>query len=194
VEKNPRVGELLEHTRKFIADWPRYLDEHRGVPEAKLWITFVANNPVGALGFNQTVDPADHLPAVLNGCLTPCRLCDKVQPLKTRQSVWARTQQLWKQAERARDQSEQEAAAEAAKAQAEVAQGKRERRAEARRKRRAAEAAHPRTPGVDAESQSAWSGELLYGGNEKKLQKLLRALEAQEARRSSPNASIDDLD
>jgi hypothetical protein len=121
VERNPRVGELLRHTQRFIAGWPRYADEHKGVPKAKLWLAYAANDPTGAAGFGATVDPADYLPRVVNGCLTPCHLCDQVQPLETRQSVWARTQRLWKQAERARDQEERAAVAKAAKAKAEAA-------------------------------------------------------------------------
>jgi hypothetical protein len=101
VEQNPRVEELLEHTRTFAAGWPLYAEEHQRVPEAKLWLAYVANNPTRAAAFGAAVDPAEHLPRVLNGCLTPCRLCDQVQ--QARQSVWARTQQLWEQAERAKD-------------------------------------------------------------------------------------------
>jgi hypothetical protein len=47
---------------------------------------------------------------VVNGCLTPCCLCDKLQPLETRKGVWDRTQQLLEQATKAREQWERAAA------------------------------------------------------------------------------------
>jgi hypothetical protein len=151
-EKNPRLNKLLAYAYEFLAGWPKYIDEHKGVPEAKLWLAYVANNPVGAAGFGAEVKIEEHLPQVVNGCLTPCCLCDKVQPLETRKSVWDRTQQLLEQATKAREQRERAAAAEAAKAQAEAAQRRRERKAEAREKRRAEEALRPRTPEADVGS------------------------------------------
>jgi hypothetical protein len=120
-EKNPRLNKLLAHAYEFSAGWPKYIDEHKGVPEAKLWLAYVANNPAGAAGFGAEVKTEEHFPQVVNGCLTPCRLCDQVQPLETRKRVWNTTQQLLEQATKAREQREQAAAAEAAKAQAEVA-------------------------------------------------------------------------
>jgi hypothetical protein len=174
VERNPRVGELLGHTQRFIVGWPRYADEHKGVPKTKLWLAYVANDPTGAASFGATVDPAEHLPRVVNGCLTPCRLCNQVQPLGTRQSVWARTQRLWEQAERAREQEERTAVAKAAKAKAEAAQEKRRRKAEAREKRKAEEATRPVALQADAEARPPWLDEL-FGGNERELRSVLRA-------------------
>jgi hypothetical protein len=152
------------------------VEEHKRVPETKLWIAYVANNPTEAACHGAAVDPAEHLPQVVNGCLTPCRLCDQVQPLKARQSAWARTQQLWEQAERAKDQEAQAAPAKAAEAKAKAAREKRRRKAEAREKRRAEEATRPEAPKGDAEVRQPWPGELA-GGNKVEL-RLLRALES----------------
>jgi hypothetical protein len=146
VEQNPRLGKLLKHTQKFLAGWPLYVEEHKGVPDSKLWVAYVADDSTGAACYGAAVDPAEHLPQMVNGSSTPCRLCDQIQPLEARRSVWARIQQLWEQAKRARDQEEQAAAAKAAKAKAQAVREKRRRKAEAWKKRRAEEAARPEAP------------------------------------------------
>jgi hypothetical protein len=122
VEKNPRLGKLLEHVRGFIDGWLGYMEMHKGVPEAKLWPAYTANDSIGAKCYGTTVDPAEHLPQEVNGCLTPCRLCDQVQPLETWRSAWSKAQQLWKQAKKKRAERERTAATEAAEARVAVAQ------------------------------------------------------------------------
>lgn len=194
VEKNPRLGEVLDRTQRFVEGWPRYVDEHPGVPEAKLWLAYIANDPRGAAGFGAAVNPAEHLPRVVNGCLTPCRLCDEVEPLEARRRVWARTQQLVEEANRAREQREREAAEEAARAREEAAARKRQRKKEARRRRKEEAELALVTPEAGAGEQAAestrWVREL-FAGREEELRRLVERVEARE---SAPHRSIDDLD
>jgi hypothetical protein len=42
--RSVRARSLLAHAYEFSAGWPKYIDEHKGVPEAKLWLAYVANN------------------------------------------------------------------------------------------------------------------------------------------------------
>lgn len=76
VAKNLRLRKLFEHTQRFIDGWLRHTNVHKGDPEAKSWFAYIANDPTGAACYGATVDPAVHLPYVVNGCLTTCRLCD----------------------------------------------------------------------------------------------------------------------
>ncbi|GAQ91734.1 hypothetical protein KFL_008410050 [Klebsormidium nitens] len=162
VERNPRLAELLEATQRFVARWGPYVDGHSGVPEAKLWLAYVANDPRGASGFGAKVSLAEHLPQVVNGCLTACRLCDQVQSLETRQQVWNQTQQLVEQAARAKELRERAVAAEAARVQAESAKKKRERKAEAKA-RRIAEQGTGSKEKEGEEARPAWLEEELRG-------------------------------
>jgi hypothetical protein len=73
-EKNSRLNKLLAHAYEFSSGLPKYIDEHKGVPEAKLWLAYVANNPVGAAGFGAEVKTEEHLPRVVYGCFTPLLL------------------------------------------------------------------------------------------------------------------------
>jgi hypothetical protein len=177
VEKNPRLGKLLEHVRGFINGWLRYIEVHKGVPEAKLWLAYAANDPIGAECYGATVDPAEHLPQVVKGCLTPCRLCDQVQPLETRMSVWFKTQQLWKQAKKNKAERERTAATEAAEAKATVAQKRQDRKAEARERRKTEETPQSGAAEADAGGGAQQVGEL-FGRDERQLRAVLRAVEA----------------
>jgi hypothetical protein len=161
VEKNPRLGKLLEHARKFIDGWLRYTEVHKGVPEAKLWLAYAANDSIGTKCYGAIVDPTKHLPQVVNGCLTPCRLCDQVQPLETRRSVWSKTQQLWEQAKKARVEKERTAATEAAEARAAVAQKRQDRKVEVRERRKAEETPQSGAAEADAGAGAQEFGKLL---------------------------------
>jgi hypothetical protein len=78
VERNRSLGKLLKYVRGFIDGWLRYIEVHKGLREAKLWLADAANDPIGAKCYVATVDPAEHLPQAVNGCETLCRLCDQV--------------------------------------------------------------------------------------------------------------------
>jgi hypothetical protein len=171
VEKNPRLGKLLEHVRGFIDGWLRYIEVHKGVLEAKLWLAYAANDPIGAECYGATVDPAEHLPQVVNGCLNPCRLCNQVWPLETWRSAWSKVQQLWKQAKKDRAKRERTAATKAAEARAAVAQKRQDRKADARERRKAEETPQSGAAETDAGGGAAegwralwWRREAAEGG------------------------------
>lgn len=196
VDRNPRLGEAVLRTQKFLAGWGPSLDKHEGIPEGKLWLAYVANDPRGAIGIGAAVSLAEHLPQVVNGCLTPCRICDESQPLEVRKERWAKTQQLLEQAARAREKREQEAAAEAAKVQAEVAKKKRERKAEARARRRAEREAARSEEEAGEWVRPAWLEEEIRSYNEWYTTHKERSEEEWDAiyaELTDPNRSIDAL-
>jgi S1-C subfamily serine protease len=94
--------------------------EELDIPIEKVWPAHIANHPEAALNIDSEyrVEPNQHLPGAVHGCLVACRICDQRKGVVDRCTEWEEAQERAKaqaQAERRRRVEKQVAAARAAR-------------------------------------------------------------------------------
>ncbi|GAQ87149.1 hypothetical protein KFL_003340130 [Klebsormidium nitens] len=189
VDRDPKVVEVLGEVQDFLQEWHRLEEKHPDVPRDKLWASHVANNPTGAAGVGRKVVLEEHLPHLVNGCLTRCRICDQHKPLAERVSQWESSQKLVRDHLEAQEQQERERAAAKRQAKTEARQERRARIEKQVAEARAAQRAQETGKAKEEEPEDPVLAEL------RELDRRLQAYrEEQAAKEADPNRSIDELD